>query len=165
MGQRHGWKVLTSMSGFNSHKDGIFLSFQGTSIAQHNLLTLGKPSCLASRHLTSQTLQVMVPTKSDMFPRDDRGPEKGTLAKVTQHQGSDLGFCPPRTGEGSPYLAVLQPAPSHPEPPTHLPELVFSHVVDVQRLFTLRQDAHFHLPTCLALTALLFCLRVGKGTY
>ena len=60
-------------------------------------------------------------------------------------------------GQGSPHLPVCHPGPSR------LPELLFSHVVDVQRLFTLRQDTQFHLTPRLALPSLLFCLRVGRG--
>ena len=53
-------------------------------------------------------------------------------------------------------------SPSHTQAPPHLPELVLSHTVDVQRLLTLRQEANLHLPPRLALASLLLCLNIGK---
>lgn len=71
------------------------------------------------------------------------GPERECqLPEVTQHQSSDLEYCPWKPCESC----------------QDLPELILPHVVDVQGLFSLRQDPQFHLPTSLSLPTLLFCL-------
>lgn len=83
-------------------KDRAFLSFHRTSVSQHNLLNLGQLLCLPK--LPPTLHRSWYPRKrvliGDMFHREDnRASERGRhFPKVTQREGSDLGFCPPRGG-------------------------------------------------------------------
>lgn len=127
---------------------------QGTPSKQHYRLSFGQPCGLVSYHLPDS---IGLGTKNI-------GPTSVTLHRGMAQRGGDActatqrrGLRPLRPGPGAAHLPVCHPGPSR------LPELLFSHVVDVQRLFTLRQDTHFHLPPRLALPSLLFCLRVGRG--